>query len=818
MGISTQSRRHRCLVSMLVIAAFASLLPHTANAQLPFFRGEEGVDLSQKQVEQSIQSAVQFLVREQKDDGKWSVTEGARTTGVTALTVMALVNCELKADHPAVAKGLKYLMEVELPNQTYEVSLMIMALAAANDPGRTLGRVNELVKLLEKGQILRGTNAGTWDYSIHEGSVGNGGDRSNGQFAILGLRDAVRMGVKVKPEVWDRAYKHWEQSQNGDGSWGYSARRSTGYGSMTVAGIASVTIINRMRAQGDDENADGSPTCCSQQAVDPLVEKGIKWMESVTLDFVINPRSGNWLLYYLYGLERAGRLTGRRFFGKWDWYREGAQFLIDNQPIGGYWKGKGSMENDPVVGTSLALLFLSKGLAPVLINKLQYGAVNPFTRELLSNDWNNHPHDARNISEWLSTRPQWPQLMTSQAVNIKRLTEADGPELLRQAPMLLITGKDKLALTTREARLLRKYVDEGGFIFAVRNCGSAAFDDSFRAFVEDKMYPDDAKLRKLLPGHPVYRSEFLLDPKKTELWGVDFGCRTPIIYCPDDLSCAWDKWLPFDPPKRSAKLKDHVQSALETGANVIAYATGREPPGKLAGLAKVEDGGKQDKFDAGFLRIAKLRHNGGWDTAPRSVENLLKSLNERTGILTSTKRKDFAPTDDNIFQYPILYMHGRSSFQLSDEEREQIKTYLTRGGVLFADSCCGAKPFDQSFRVLMKQLYPEAAMGRIPMDHELFSTDVGFDIRQVRRRGLQAEVEDATLETNVTKVEPFLEGIKIDGRYAVIYSKYDISCAMERQSNVACSGYISEDAFRIAINVVRYTMLQELVTPKTVPK
>ncbi len=29
------------------------------------------------------------------------------------------------------------------------------------------------------------------------------------------------------------------------------------------------------------------------------------------------------LAYYLYGMERAGRLSGRRFFGEHDWYREG---------------------------------------------------------------------------------------------------------------------------------------------------------------------------------------------------------------------------------------------------------------------------------------------------------------------------------------------------------------------------------------------------------------------------------------------------------------------------------------------------------------
>src|SRR5258706_14931971 len=93
-----------------------------------------------------------------------------------------------------------------------------------------------------------------------------------------------------------------------------------------------------------------------------------------------NPSSqghGGWLLYYLYALERVGRMTGRRFIGEGmhahDWYREGAEFLVTNQDkFSGYWKGIGFEENEPLIAASLALLFLSKGRRPVVISKLQY--------------------------------------------------------------------------------------------------------------------------------------------------------------------------------------------------------------------------------------------------------------------------------------------------------------------------------------------------------------------------------------------------------------------------------------------------------------
>jgi len=62
--------------------------------------------------------------------------------------------------------------------------------------------------------------------------------------------------------------------------------------------------------------------------------------------------------------------------------------------------------------------------------------------------------------------------------------------------------------------------------------------------------------------------------------------------------------------------------------------------------------------------------------------------------------------------------------------------------------------------------------------------------------------------TSIRSVEPFLEGIEIDGRFVVIYSKYDISCALERQASVACAGYMHEDAVRLAVNIILYAMIQ----------
>src|SRR4029450_8800260 len=130
------------------------------------------------------------------------------------------------------------------------------------------------------------------------------------------------------------------------------------------------------------------------------------------------------------------------------------------------------------------------------------------------------------------------------------------------------------------------------------------------------------------------------------------------------------------------------------------------------------------------------------------------------------------------------------------------------GASLFASPCGGLPPFDRSFRRLMEQLFPDNPLKRIPPEHELFlSKNGGHELRTVKRRDPDGGA-NAALATSIRSVEPFLEGIEIEGRFVVIYSKYDISCALERQASVACAGYIHEDAVRLGVNIILYALLQ----------
>jgi hypothetical protein len=158
----------------------------------------------------------------------------------------------------------------------------------------------------------------------------------------------------------------------------------------------------------------------------------------------------------------------------------------------------------------------------------------------------------------------------------------------------------------------------------------------------------------------------------------------------------------------------------------------------------------------------------------------------------------------------VLYMHGRNRFSVPVEERQQLKMYLDRGGVLVADSCCGAKPFDKAFREFLTQVYPNMKLERIPISHEIFSEKIGRDIKLLKRRTSEGGETNTGGNMTIRTAEPILEGIELDGRYAVIYSRYDISCALERQNSGNCEGYLPEDAVKLGTNIILYAMLQNL--------
>jgi len=243
--------------------------------------------------------------------------------------------------------------------------------------------------------------------------------------------------------------------------------------------------------------------------------------------------------------------------------------------------------------------------------------------------------------------------------------------------------------------------------------------------------------------------------------------------------------------------------------NVVAYATNRQPKGKEESftganrLLELNAAGSR-----GTIQIAKLQHGGGCNDAPGALVNLLRSAAQGDlQLRISTNEFPINADDKSLFRFHLAFMHGRHDFKFTPTERKALREYLTNGGTLFADSICASKEFVVAFRRELATVFPETRLRRIPISEPLFSSAAGgYDIQKVERRDPLGQQADQPLRTRRRPVEPELEGIPIDGRWAVLFSPYDISCALEQHESLECSGYTSEDAARIGLNVLMYTL------------
>jgi RNA polymerase sigma factor (sigma-70 family) len=549
----------------------ARVVPENLSAVSGGEKGNQVVAIPQRrlselgeQVERAIQGGVQFLKAQQQPDGTWKDIDNDAKTGVTSLATLALLAAGEKSDSPAVRKALEYLRGFG-PNElrsTYAVSLQTQVFVAA-EPGIDQLRIASNVGWLERAQFGPADSMlwpGAWTYSDSLKRA-RPGDNSNTQSALLALFDAHSVGVLVKTSVWDLSRPYWEKSQRSDGSWAYTRDTRVPTASMTCAGISSLVMSGLGRSQGQEFLEDETIKNCGKGTVNRNLEAGIDWLAS---HFRVDQNFGNgpqWKLYYLAGLERAGRFAGVRFFGEHDWYREGAQELVRAQDRpGGHWQGS-FIESDRVVATSFALQFLASGRTPVLINKLRHAP---------SGDWNNDPDDVRNIVSVVARDRNHP--VTWQVVDSPKATLAD----LLRAPILFINGHKAPEFDRAEKKNLRDYVDRGGFIFAEACCGSADFATGFRRLTEELFPEKQDELRRLADSHPIWRTKHRLPFEIHPLWGISRGGRTAVIYSQQDLSCYWNQSgrNPANP---------EVVKAIKVGQNVIDYVTGGTlPPDKLS--------------------------------------------------------------------------------------------------------------------------------------------------------------------------------------------------------------------------------------------
>jgi hypothetical protein len=383
-----------------------------------------------------------WLLGRQRFGGSFVAAEGGRISetahhaGRTALVVLTLAHCGLRADDPRVVRALRYLRERSAETRhgrpmvdgpTYSTALTLMALhelyaapGAGRDPtpDNPLGLPGWARRLVgdDTAWLLASrAKTGLFGYPIllrgggrgHEASDEE--DMSNTQFALLGLWAATRCGERVEPDLLASIARHLLDAQAADGpptrrapdpgsvpaSWEAPLDHARGFtygptmrgpvrvtGSMTAGGLSSLLVVKAMLGEA------GALDPALAADLDRGIWDALAWLAGHfdadanplgLLDPDLPPSARGplgerlrrtwtppWFGYWLYAIERACVIAGKRRLGTRDWYLEGARALVGTQEEDGAWRlwtrrgAEPYVASQEIVDTCFALLFLQR--------------------------------------------------------------------------------------------------------------------------------------------------------------------------------------------------------------------------------------------------------------------------------------------------------------------------------------------------------------------------------------------------------------------------------------------------------------------------
>jgi len=434
---------------------------------------------------------------------------------------------------------------------------------------------------------------------------------------------------------------------------------------------------------------------------------------------------------------------------------------------------------------------------PTLMGKVVHGnmvwATDANGNRYQYRDWTTDPADVKNLLNWTNSKLG----IRYRPVDVTLKDFSYSPA---EIPILYFTGHEGFTLTANERRGLQGFLRDGGFIIGDACCGMKPFAEAFEREI-DAILPN--RKRFVIPDdHPLLESFYRLGKveyqvagkgkftDRVEIEGMNIGCRTAVFFTRQDLSCGWDH---HTHPHGSRVMPSH---ALQLGANIMTYALATYQLGRFLSTEKVyyqTDRKTRDEFVFG-----QIRHDGDWDPDPSAVMNLLKYVGRYSTMDVQFKRADVDLRQSrDVFKHSFLYMTGHHDFTLGGAEVTNLGKFLSNGGVLLADACCGRTSFDTAFRREMRRVLPGGTLERMDDDHPLFSA-----LEKIKT----VEYTDLIKQKNPGFNAAALEGVSLNGILSVIYSKYDLGCGWEEIEHPYSRGLASADALKMGMNTIVYAM------------
>ena len=131
------------------------------------------------------------------------------------------------------------------------------------------------------------------------------------------------------------------------------------------------------------------------------------------------------------------------------------------------------------------------------------------------------------------------------------------------------------------------------------------------------------------------------------------------------------------------------------------------------------------KFSTNAQDVAILKYNGGgdWYSNPTAIPNLVEFANTNIKTNISKNPQTVAVGNQDIFNFPMVFMTGHGNVYFSDEEAENLRNYLISGGFLHISDNYG---LDKFIRKEIQKVFPKLEFKEIPSNHPIYNQTFKF--------------------------------------------------------------------------------------------
>ena len=201
--------------------------------------------------------------------------------------------------------------------------------------------------------------------------------------------------------------------------------------------------------------------------------------------------------------------------------------------------------------------------------------------------------------------------------------------------------------------------------------------------------------------------------------------------------------------------------------------------------------------DGEFVFATAQYESGDWDSAPLVPANLVDTLARYTSIPVAPRGVIVALSSVDLFRYPFVWLTGHLPVRFTQQERENVRRYLDRGGLLFVDD--HNHDIDGAFHKTATEEVTRTAgpLVQLPNDHALYRSFFQFP------EGPPTTSHELN-GWGDNLVHKHLQAVMRDDRIAVLYSNKDYSS--EWNYHPESKRFMSVDNTRFFVNMVVYAL------------